>query len=189
MRAHLHAGPAVFIVACGDHGDGRRIEFELRKIGDGRKCEPDIEHFATGLHQPDGEGLLDGKRIAAEIVTGGDGGAHAHFMQIGAQPQTESLHAQKVQFLAEQPAGVIFPEAVGGDLGFVFVSRGVGLEVGTGFHLSLLYRSVLSSRWADEMASAHSNLGNLMGGGGRYLVWNGSLSLCMTSIWDYYPTI
>ena len=138
MRAHLHAGPAIFIVACGDHGDGGRIEFELREIGNGGKCEPDIEHFATGLHQPDGECLLDGKRIAAEIMAGGDGGAHTHFMEIGAEPQAKRLHAQKVQLFAEQPAGIIFPEAIGGDLRLVLIGEGVGLQVGAGFHLWLL---------------------------------------------------
>ena len=36
LRAHLHAGPAIFIVARRDHCDRRTIQRELREVGHGR---------------------------------------------------------------------------------------------------------------------------------------------------------
>ena len=65
-------------------------------------------------------------------MAGDDLGLDADLVQIGAQPQAQRLHAQQIDFLAEQPARVIFAKAVGGDQRQIFVIGGVGLEVGAG---------------------------------------------------------
>ena len=61
LRAHLHAGPAILIVAGGDHRHGRAIQRELREIGDRRQRQADVVHLAAGAHQPDDQRLLDGE--------------------------------------------------------------------------------------------------------------------------------
>jgi hypothetical protein len=38
-------------VAGRNHGDARRIERELREIGDGGQGKTDVMHRATGRHQ------------------------------------------------------------------------------------------------------------------------------------------
>ena len=46
--AHLHPGPAVLVVAGGDHGHARRVEVELGEIGHRRKRQADVQHLAAG---------------------------------------------------------------------------------------------------------------------------------------------
>ena len=48
LRAHLHAGPAILIMAGGHHGDGGAVQRELREIGDRRQRQADVMHFAAG---------------------------------------------------------------------------------------------------------------------------------------------
>ena len=66
LRAHLHAGPAILIVAGGDHRHGRAVQRELREIGHRRQRQADVMHFAAGPHQADGQRLLDRERIGAD---------------------------------------------------------------------------------------------------------------------------
>ncbi len=66
-------------------------------------------------------------------MAGDDLRLDAEFVEIGAEAEAHRLHAQKIQLFAEQPAGIVFAEAIGRDQGFVFIFQGVGLEVGAGF--------------------------------------------------------
>ena len=131
--AHLHPGPAIFVVAGGDHGNARTIERELRVISHRRGGKADIHHLTSRLHQPDGQRLFDGKRIGAVIVPGGDAGRDAQFVKQGAEAEAQRLHPRQIQFRPEQPARVIFPEAIGGDERQILVIQGIGLQIGAGF--------------------------------------------------------
>ena len=59
----------------------------------------------------------------------GDDLRRAGFVQIGAQPQPQRLHAVEVDLFAEQPARVVFAKAVGGDQGKVLEIESVGLQI------------------------------------------------------------
>ena len=48
LGAHLHAGPAVLVVAGRDHGHAGRIQIELGEIGHGRDRQADVQNLATG---------------------------------------------------------------------------------------------------------------------------------------------
>ena len=133
LRAHLHAGPAILIVARRDHGHRRTIESELREIGDGRQRKADVMHLAAGIHQAKDQRLLDRERVGPEIVTDRHARLDADFMQIGSEPEPERLDAKKIEFAAEHPARVILAEAVGRDERMVLIVERVGLEVGPGF--------------------------------------------------------
>ncbi len=49
LAAHLHPGPAVLVVAGGDHGDTGRLQVELGEIGDRSDGHADVQHLAAGL--------------------------------------------------------------------------------------------------------------------------------------------
>ncbi len=132
LRAHLHAGPAIFIVAGGHHRNGGAVQRKLREIGNRRQGEADVMDFAAGAHQADRQRLLDGERIGPVIVARNHLGLDADLMEIGSQSQAQRLYAQKIDFLAEQPARVIFAKAVGGHQRQILVIGGVGLEVRAG---------------------------------------------------------
>ena len=42
VDAHLHAGPAIVVMRCRDHGDARHVEIELREIGHRGERQPDV---------------------------------------------------------------------------------------------------------------------------------------------------
>ena len=50
FKAHLHAGPAIRVMRCCDHGDGRHIQVELCKIGHGRQRGADVFYLDARLH-------------------------------------------------------------------------------------------------------------------------------------------
>src|SRR6185312_13676659 len=129
LGAHLHAGPAVLVVARRDHRDRRTIERELREVGHRGKREADVVHLATGRRQPDDQRLLDRERIRTEVVADGDARRDAGLVQKRAEAKPERLDAEQVEFLAEQPARVIFAKAVRGDERLVLEVKRVGLEV------------------------------------------------------------
>ncbi len=56
---HFDAGPAVFIMAGRDHGNGRGIEVELGEIGHWGKRRADILDRDPGLHQPQHQRIFD----------------------------------------------------------------------------------------------------------------------------------
>lgn len=66
-------------------------------------------------------------------MTGGDARGDAKFMEESPEPKPERLDAEEIEFRAEQPARIVFAEAVGGDERFVFVGQRVGLEIGARF--------------------------------------------------------
>ncbi len=108
IGAHLHAGPAIVVMRGGDHRNARHVEIELREIGHRRQRKPDVAHPHAGRHHAGGQRHLHRRGIAAEIVSGDDIGLDAHFMHQRADAHAEPLHAHQVDFLAEQPARVVF---------------------------------------------------------------------------------
>jgi hypothetical protein len=140
LRPHLHAGPAVLVVACCYHRDRGRIECELREIGNGRRHHADVDHVATRAHETQRKRLLDRQRIGTVIVTRHDLGRDAHLMEQRSEPQTQCFHAEQIEFAAEQPARVIFAKPVRRDerLGFVFI--GVRLQIAARLHFDSLER-------------------------------------------------
>ena len=129
LGAHLDAGPAVFIVAGGDHGHARHIQRELGKIRHGRQGQANVLHFAACRHQADNERLFEAGAVGAEVVTHGDGWLHTQFVDHCAQTQPQGLRAHEVIFIWKQPTGVIFPKACGLDEGRGFKFQRVGFEI------------------------------------------------------------
>jgi len=56
----------------------------------------------------------------------------AKFLDVGSQTQAQSLDAKQVDLGAEQPAGVVFPEARGLDQGIVLEVRRLYGQFGAG---------------------------------------------------------
>ena len=127
LRAHLHARPAILVVARRHHGDGRHVEIELREIGNRRQREPDIVHLASRTHQPDDERLLDGGRVGTEIVPDRDRRTNAHLVQHRAEAEAQCLNAHQVDLLGEQPPCIIFAKPGGSDQRKVLEFRRIGL--------------------------------------------------------------
>ena len=130
VRAHLHPGPAVLVVAGGDHGHAGGVEVELGEIGHGRKGQADVEHLAAGRDQAQAERLLHRQRIGTEIVADHHARRHADLVDIGPQAQAQGLDAQQVDLLFQDPARVVFPETRRLDQGRGLVGQGVGQDVG-----------------------------------------------------------
>ena len=133
VGAHLDAGPAVVVMRRRHHGDAGHIEIELREICHRRHAQADIVDLAAGRQQARDQRVFDGSRIAAEIVPGDDLLFGAEFGDQRAEPHAERLNPHQVDFLAEQPTGVIFAKAgcLHHRLGFV----GVGVRNQHGFGL------------------------------------------------------
>ena len=126
--SHLHASPAVLVVAGGDHGHAGRVEVELGKIGDRRQRQADIEHLAAGGDQAERQGLLHRQRIRP-VVVADDDPRPAELMDIGPQAHAKRLDAQQVEIRAQQPARVVLAKAGWLDQRRDFIGRGVGQEV------------------------------------------------------------
>ena len=132
-RAHLHTGPAIFVVTGCDHRETGTVERELREIAHRRRTESDVDDFATRLHQTADQRLLDRHFVGTIIVAGRDLGFDAEFVEIGAETQAHELHTHQVQLFAEQPARVVFAETVLRDQRLHFVFESVGFQVAARF--------------------------------------------------------
>ncbi len=132
VRAHLHAGPAVFVMTGGDHGHAGAIKGELGEIGGRRQGQTDIQHLHPALQQADRQGLFDGDGIGTEIVTDDDFRFDILFVHIGGKAQTQCLNTQKVDFLLQNPARIIFTKTCGLDESLGLIGRRIGLQVLTG---------------------------------------------------------
>ena len=135
MCAHFHTGPAIGVVAGGDHGHARDIQIELGEIGHGRERKADVMDFDPGGHQTDFQRLFDAQRIAAKIVADNDLRLNAEFMDQCAQPHAQRLHTVKVEIrshigsgMAEPPARIIFPKTGRLDQRFVLERPAVRLQ-------------------------------------------------------------
>ena len=111
VGAHLHAGPAIVVMRCGDHGDARHVEIELREIGHRRHRQADVVHLAARRHQPGNQRHLHRRGITAKIMPGDDLRLDPEFADQGAEPHAERLHAHQVDFFFQEPARVVFAEA------------------------------------------------------------------------------
>ncbi len=129
VRAHLDPGPAVLVVAGGDHGHARRVQIELGEIGHGRDRQADVEHLAAGGDQAQRQGLLDREGIGAEVVADHDAGL-AELLDVGPEPEAQGFHAKQVDLRPEQPARVVFAKAGRLDQGFGLIRQRVRLQVG-----------------------------------------------------------
>ncbi len=96
LGAHFHAGPTIIIMGSSHHGDGWRVEFELREIGHRRKREANVMHMHAGAHQPGDHRELDRGGIGPVVVTRGQLQRHAHLVQQGAKTEPQRLHAHQV---------------------------------------------------------------------------------------------
>ena len=77
LDAHLDPGPAIVVVARGDHGDAFDVELELREIGHGREREADIVHLGAAGEQAGDQRGFDGGRVGAIVVADHDAQRHA----------------------------------------------------------------------------------------------------------------
>ncbi len=126
---HLHPAPAVLVMAGGDHGHAGGVQVELGEIGDRRHRQADVEDLAARLDQPQGQGLLDGKRIGP-VVMSDHHPALAEILEQGPEPQAHDLRAQQVELRPEQPAGVVLTKAGRLHQGLVLELQRVGDKVG-----------------------------------------------------------
>ena len=133
LEPHFHAGPAVGVVAGGDHGDGRHIEMELGEIGHGAERRADILDPDTGLHQAEDQGVFDRQRIVAVIVADSDHRLDAATLYLGAEAEPEGGDAGQVDGFGILPAGIVFAEAGGRDHRVAQEIPGVWGDVGEGF--------------------------------------------------------
>ena len=89
-------------------------------------------HIDAGRHQPGHQGIFDGGGIGAEIVSRHQFQRHMHLMQQRTKAHTQRLHAHQVDFLAKQPARVIFAKTGGLDHGAGFIGSRIGNKLGQG---------------------------------------------------------
>lgn len=83
-QAELETGPAIGIVRGGDHGDGANRAVDTGKIGHRREGESNVGDMTARRHEAFDHGILDGLRIAAEVVTDDDRRGHAAAAHQGA---------------------------------------------------------------------------------------------------------
>ena len=133
VGAHLDAGPAIVVMRRRHHRDAGHVEVELREIRHRRHAQADVVNLAARRQQPRNQRIFDRGRIAAEIMPGDDLLFGAEFRDQRAQPHAQRLNAHQVDFLAEQPAGVVFakPGRLHHRLGFI----GIGIRNQHGFRL------------------------------------------------------
>jgi hypothetical protein len=112
------------------HRDTGHVEFELREIGHRRHAEANVMDLAARGLQPRDQRVFDRCRIAAEIMPGDDFLPGAEFRDQRPQSHAQRLNTHQVDFLAEQPAGVVFakPGCLNHRLGLVSV--GIGNQYG-----------------------------------------------------------
>ena len=115
-----------------DHGHAGAIKGELGEIGGRRQGKANIQHLHPALQQADRQGLFDGDGIGAEIVTDDDFRLDILFVHIGGKAQTQCLNAQKVDFLLQNPARIIFTKTCGLDESLCLIGCRIGLQVLTG---------------------------------------------------------
>jgi len=127
--AHLDPGPAVLVVAGGDHGHAGCVQVELGEIGGRRQGQADVQHLAAGLQQAQHQGLFDRQAVGPEVVADDDLRL-AQLVDVGPQAQAQRLDAQQVDVRPEQPAGVVFAETGRLDQRLVLIVGGVGREIG-----------------------------------------------------------
>ena len=70
--AHLDAGPAIVVVAGGDHGDAFDAELELREIGHGRQRQADVVDLGAAGEQAGDQRSFDRGRVGAVVVADDD---------------------------------------------------------------------------------------------------------------------
>ena len=93
-HAHLDAGPAIVVVAGGDHGDAFDFERELREIGHGRERKPDIVHLGAAGKQARGQRRLHRGRIGAVVVADHDAQRHAACAHQRGEAEADGLEAR-----------------------------------------------------------------------------------------------
>src|SRR5690606_16487901 len=123
---HLDPGPAVLVVAGGDHGHARRLERELGEIGGRRQGEAEVQHLAAAFQQAEDQGLFDAQRIGPEVVADHDPRRRPGLVDVGRQTQPQGLQAQQIDLLAQDPARVVLAKAGRLDQGVGLVGGGVG---------------------------------------------------------------
>ncbi len=128
VGAHLHSSPAIVVVRGRHHGDAWHVEVELREIRHRGDREPDVVDPASGRHQAGDQRIFDRGGVAAEIMAGDDFRLHPHLADQCAETQPQGLHAHEVDFLLEQPPGIVFPKTRGLHHRLGFVGVGVGRE-------------------------------------------------------------
>jgi hypothetical protein len=133
VGAHLDAGPAIVVMRRRHHRHAGNVEIELREIRHRRHAQADVVDLAARRQQPRDQRVFDRGRVAAEVVPGDDLLLGAEFRNQRAQPHAQRLNAHQVDFLAEQPAGVVFakPGRLHHRLGFI----GIGIRNQNGFRL------------------------------------------------------
>ena len=129
VRPHLDPGPAVLVVAGGDHGHAGGVQFELTEIGHGRQGQADVQNLHPAFQKAQDQGLFDAEAVAAEIMAGDDPGRDADFVDIGGQGQAERLNAEEIDLLLQDPARVVFPKPGRLDQGLSLIGGRVRLQV------------------------------------------------------------
>ena len=129
LDAHLDAGPAIVVMAGGDHGDAFDFKRELREIGHGRERQADIVHLgAAGKQSRDQRGLHCG-RVRAVVVADHDAQWHAALAHQRRQAEADGFEPEQVDLLGKAPARVIFAKAGRLDEGQALEFGGIGDEI------------------------------------------------------------
>ena len=129
LDAHLDAGPAIVVVAGGDHGDAFDAEVELREIGHRRQRQADVVHLGAAGQQAGGQRRFDRGRIGAVVVADHDPHRHAALAHQRGKAEADRLKPEQVDLLGVAPARIIFTKSGRLDEGQALEFGGVGTEV------------------------------------------------------------
>ena len=127
--AHLDAGPAIVVVAGGDHGDAFDAELELGEIGHGRKRQADVVDLGAAGQQPGDQRSFDRGRIRAVVVADDDAHRHAALAHQRGKAEADRFEAEQVDLLREAPASIVFAKPGRLDERQALEFDGVGDEV------------------------------------------------------------
>ena len=130
LQSHLDAGPAVVVVAGGDHRNALHIERELSEVGHRREGETNVVHLRAARQQPGHQCLLHRGRIPPIIMS--DNEALRHTALVGERRQTkpDGIETHQVDLIGKQPAGIVLAKAGGLHERQALEVGRVGLEVG-----------------------------------------------------------
>ena len=161
VGAHLDPGPAIVVMRGRHHRHAGNVEIELREIRHRRHAQADVVNLAARRQQSRNQRIFDRGRITAEIVPGDNLLFGAEFGNQRAQAHAERLNPHQIDFLAEQPASVVFakPGRLHHRLGFI----GIGIRNQNGFRL----RKHLDASWRAlrGMHRSHSDCAGWAEGG------------------------
>ena len=129
LDAHLDAGPAIVVMAGGDHGNAFDLKGELREIGHGRERQADIMQLGAAGKQSHCERGFHRGRIGAEVVADHDARGHAARAHQCGKAESDGLEPEQVDLLGVAPARVIFAKSGRLDEGQALEFGGIGNEI------------------------------------------------------------